>query len=292
MRFSLSTGYGNTYFRSRLDGFGVLQAPDSAVKIYDLAVPNTIYENWVNRVTPNPWGFRPSHFRVRSDTARLGFRGNGLNIPFKASIHYEFLGRYRIGGGYAYQWLSIGALEPTAFTDRICNFFPASPRGGWMRHYFIMFGASFYRIDRFLFTADLNIGGFSPGRNFDLSTFRNGAYVNLGMTVERELSEYLRAFVRPSFDFKSYRLALPGTTKEIRLGINTLYVNVGLTYTIPDLPRCFHPDCRIQVNHPHGNREYRSRVHPLFMKQNPGYGENNPQLIKYKKRNKKRLNPY
>jgi hypothetical protein len=46
------------------------------------------------------------------------------------------------------------------------------------------------------------------------------------------------------------------------------------------------------MNHAHGNREYRSRVHPFYKKQNPNYGENYPRLIKYKGKNKRKLNPY
>ena len=48
----------------------------------------------------------------------------------------------------------------------------------------------------------------------------------------------------------------------------------------------------IQINHAHGNREYRSRMHPIWKKQNPHYGENYPNLIKYKGKNKYKLNPY
>lgn len=292
IRFSLSTGYGNTFFRHEVQGFGIIQEPDSLVKLFDLGSPGTRYESWVNRVVALPAAGPPTGFRVSSDTARIGFRGNGLNIPFKGSVYYEFSGRFRIGGGYSYQWLNIGTLKPLQFADKINNHTPPLPRGGWMRHYFAMFGASFFRVDRYLFTADANIGGFRPGRNFDLLPLRYGLYVNLGVTVERELSEYLRAFVRPSLDLKNYKIALEGSNKEIVHHINTVYVNVGLTYSIPELPRCFHPDCRIQVNHAHGNREYRSRVHGLFKKQNPGYGENDPKLIRYKNRNKKRFNPY
>ena len=46
------------------------------------------------------------------------------------------------------------------------------------------------------------------------------------------------------------------------------------------------------MNHAHGNREYRSQVHPIYKKQNPHYGENHPNLIKYKGKNKYKLNPY
>jgi hypothetical protein len=292
VRFGLSTGYGNTFFRHRLDGFGVLQAPDSAVKIFDAADPNAIYSAWVNRVAPSPWGFAPTDFRVNADTARLGFRANGWNIPIKATIHYEYQGRFRIGGGYSYQWLHMGSFRPMQFEDRLADHAPPRPVGGWMRHYFGMLGVSFYRVHRYLFTADVNVGGFRPGRNFDNALIRRGIYVNAGVTIEKELSEYLRLFLRPSFELKNFTLAVPGARYAITHNINTFYLNVGLTYSIPELPRCFHKSCRTQINHAHGNREYRSRVHPIYKKQNPGYGENQPSLIKYKRGNRRKMNPY
>ncbi|MEJ0054396.1 MAG: hypothetical protein WDN75_01320 [Bacteroidota bacterium] len=113
-----------------------------------------------------------------------------------------------------------------------------------------------------------------------------------GVTVERELSEYLRVFVRPSFEIKNYTLNLPEEGRSIHQNINAFYLNIGITYSIPELPKCFIADCKIQMNHAHGDREYRSRVHPIYKKQNPQYGENHPKLIKYKGRNKKKLNPY
>jgi hypothetical protein len=169
-----------------------------------------------------------------------------------------------------------------------------------MHKYYGLLGVSFARIDNFLFTADINIGGFQPGGNFNTSLIKHGIYTNFGVTVERELSEYFRVFVRPSFDYKSYILSLPETahvyngvelTKSIHQSMNAFYLNVGVTYTIPELPRCYNKDCEIQINHAHGNKEYRSRVHPVYKKQNPGYGEDRP-MIKYKGKNKKKMNPY
>jgi len=116
-------------------------------------------------------------------------------------------------------------------------------------------------------------------------------FFNLGVTVERDLSEYFRVFARPSFEVKNYGISLPETGLSLKHNLNAFYLNFGVTYRIPELPRCFHRNCQAQINHAHGNREYRSRMHPLWKKQNPGYGENSPTLIKYKGKNKRRINP-
>jgi hypothetical protein len=106
------------------------------------------------------------------------------------------------------------------------------------------------------------------------------------------MSEYFRLFIRPSIEFKGYDLNIAETGTSIRHRMNAFYINVGASYRIPELRRCYNKECRAQINHAHGNREYRSRVHPIWKKQNPHHGENYPNLIKYKGKNKRKLNPY
>jgi hypothetical protein len=58
---------------------------------------------------------------------------------------------------------------------------------------------------------DANIGGYGLGKDFDKSKITKGMFFNLGATVEREMSEYFRLFVRPSYEFKGYDLNIPET---------------------------------------------------------------------------------
>ncbi len=289
-RLGVSTGYGNTFFSHDLSGFAIYQEQGKSPQIFRSGAPPTVrFSNWVNSVGVDSSGTKPGSYLINSDSAKLGFRGNALNIPLKLTLHYEFK-RYRIGGGYSWEYMSIGSMHPYSHSDKVGLFNPPSP-SGFMKKYFGSLGVSFARLDNYLLTADVNIGGFKPGANFNSGVITKGIYFNLGVTAERELSEYLRLFVRPSFDFKSYTLNLPGGGGSISHSINALYVNVGLTYTLPELRKCFKKECMVQINHAHGNKEYRSRVHPVFKKQNPGYGEDNPP-IRFKGRNKKKLNPY
>ncbi len=289
-RLGLSTGYGNTFFSHTLDGYDIYQAPGLPPAIFPTGTsPAVRYTNWVNVASIDSSPTAPGSFLVSSTASKLGFKGNALNIPLKATLHYEYK-KYRIGGGYSYEFMSIGKFHPISQGDNVGDFKPGGSTG-FMKKYFGLLGVSFYRLNDYLFTADVNIGGFNPGSNFDKGAIQKGIYANLGVTVERPLSEYLTAFVRPSFDYKKYVLSIPGSA-SIDHHINAFYVNVGVTYTLPELKKCFHKECRIQINHAHGNKEYRSRVHPIYKKQNPGYGENDPTLIKYKGKNKKKLNPY
>jgi len=290
VKFSLSTGYGKTYMSHKLDDFGIFQRTGFDPMIYPLGMAiNPKYSNWINQVSLDTLAVQPDSFLVNGDTATLGFKGKGFNIPLNLTIHYEFLKRFRIGGGLSYEAMFLRQFNPITYTDKIQSFKPGSPNG-FMLRYYGMVGASFYRINNYLFTGDLQIGGYKPGKNFDKSLMKRGIYFNLGITAEREFSENLRLFVRPSFDLKKYTLDVEGKPTVHKM--NAAYVQVGLVYSIPELPRCFHKDCKIQMNHAHGNKEYRSRVHPFYKKQNPGYGENHPELIKYKGKNKRKLNPY
>jgi len=292
-KFGFSTGYGNTFFSHQLEGLSIYQqSAGVAPQVFvGNSAPAVRYTNWVNSVSSDPVITGPPSFMVSSDTAKIGFKGNALNIPFKLTLHYEFKGKYRIGAGYSYEMMNIGTLRPISYGDQIADFQPPAS-SGWMNKYFGILGMSFYRMGDYLFTGDVQIGGYKPGGNFDLAVIQKGVYVNLGVTVERELSEYLRVFVRPSYEIKSYTIIMPEGGLSINHHINAFYFNIGLSYSIPELRKCKIHDCKIQMNHAHGDREWRSRVHPIYKKQNPQYGENHPKLFKYKGKNKKRLNPY
>ena len=173
IKFSASTGYGNTFFSHDLDGFGIEAPLAGAPSIFVASSTSTSYSNWLNQKTLNTTTPAGGGFLVSSDTTKLGFSGGSLNIPLKATIHLELKGKYRIGGGYSYEFMSIGTLSPTYFADRIGDFQPANA-SGFMSKYFGLVGVSFYRIDTYLFTGDIQVGGFNPGSNFDSSLITKG----------------------------------------------------------------------------------------------------------------------
>jgi len=288
--FGLSTGYGSTTFKHEVDGFGIIQNPDSIPKLFETASVSSGYSNWFNRVTPSGNTVQGGAFLVNSDTTTIGFRSKSTSIPIKATLHVEF-DKYRIGGGYSIDYTTIGTFSPTRYGDQIGNFKPDFS-SFWLQKYFGMIGGTVYRYYEYLLVVDANVGGYSLGSNFDKSAIKKGIFLNLGVAVEREMSEYFRVFIRPSYEIKSYKLSLPESSQSITHKFNSFYINVGATYRFPELRRCFLKTCKAQMNHAHGNREYRSRVHPIYKKQNPHYGENHPNLVKYKGKNKKKLNPY
>lgn len=286
LTFGLSTGVGLTTFKHEFEGFQLVQNPGAAPMIFTAGSTNG-YTNWFNEAVSGPLSVNGPTF---SSTERIGFKSKSFNIPLRATLHVE-IDRYRIGGGYSFEFTSVGAFKPLTHADEINNFDPGFS-SFFLKKYFGSFGASVYRYEDYLLVADLNIGGYKLGKKFDNSLINKGLFFNLGVSIEREMSEYFRLFVRPSYDIKSFDFGIPETTNSVAHHFNAFYVNVGATYRIPELRRCFIKQCNSQINHAHGNREYRSRMHPIWKKQNPHYGENYPNLIKYKGKNKYKLNPY
>ena len=287
--FGLSTGYGSTNFSHELSEYGILQNPGSPPRIFSGTQTGAGYSNWFNRATPATNTITGQTFLVNSDTTDLGFRSHAWSIPLKLTMHFEF-DRYRIGGGYSVEAMKIGDFRPTSYADDIGSFAPEDP-SIMLQKYFLLLGASVYRYENYVLVVDANFGGYNLGSSFDKSIIKKGLYMNFGAAVEREMSEYFRVFLRPSFELKSYKLNVPESA-AITHKFNAFYVNVGVSYRLPELRKCPLKQCRAQLNHVHGNREYRSRVHPFYKKQNPHYGENYPTLLKYKGKNKKKLNPY
>jgi hypothetical protein len=258
-------------------------------KIFNSNQVSAGYSNWFNGATPATNTVTPGTFLVNSDTTKLGFRSKAFSIPLKLTLHVEF-DRYRIGGGYSVEYMHIGDFEPTQYAQDINRFSPEDP-SIFLKKYFLMLGGSVYRYQDYVLVLDANVGGYNMGSSFDKSIIKKGMYMNFGASIEREMSEYFRIFVRPSYEIKSYKLNIPEST-SITHRFNSFYINVGASYRLPELRRCPFKLCHAQINHVHGNREYRSRVHPFYKKQNPHYGENYPTLLRYKGKNKKKLNPY
>lgn len=287
---SLSTGYGRSFLKHELTGFGIIQQSDSVPMIFNSGNVSARYSNWFNDVSAGGGASQPGSFLVNSDSASIGFKSKAFSIPLKGTLHVE-IDRYRIGAGYSYEFMHIGSFRPISYGDDINSFSPQT-NNFFMKKYFGMIGASVYRYYEYVLSVDANIGGYKLGNDFDNGLIRRGAYYNFGVKLEREMSEYFKVFVRPSYEIKKYKLSIPETSQAVTHRFNALYINVGATYRLPELRRCFLRDCHAQINHAHGNREYRSRRHPIWKKQNPHYGENYPTLIKYKGKNKRKLNPY
>ena len=287
----LSTGYSSTTFSNKLDGYGIYQPASGKPIVFNPDQPTVGYTNWFNELDTTVLAIDPANFSKTSEEGKIGFRSKSFSIPVKLTVHYEFLKYYRGGIGYSLDFMKVRDFEPVSHTKDIRSLSPAVS-GFVMQKYFIMLGGSVYRYDDYLLTIDANIGGYSLGKKFDKDNIRRGVFINLGATIERDMSEYFKLFIRPSYEIKSFKLTSLDGSPDFKNQMNAFYVNIGATYRLPELRKCFHKQCNAQINHAHGNREYRSRMHPIYKKQNPHHGENYPELLRYKGKNKRKLNPY
>lgn len=309
----VSTGYGATFYSHNLKGFGIYQpANGNGVFIFDQAFIDrdtlpSVYNNWVNNVqgfggllipvdsmlTPiltNGIPVFPGDLKIGSDSIKLGYKSIAHNIPITVMVSID-VDRYRIGGGLTMELHKMGQFHPTTLKDTLRSFrtdFSTS----FFKKYFGFIGITTYESWQYKMIADLQFGKINRGKHFNKELISSGLYFNFGYSVEKSLSEYFKVFVRPSVEWKAYTLTVPESDLSLNHRQPTLYVQFGATIRIPVLPRCPVPRCHIQMNHVHDGKEYRSKVHPIWKWQNPNYGQNYPQLIKYKRKNRFKLNPY
>jgi len=299
----VSTGYGATFYKHELKGFGIYQPGNgNGVFIFDQAFVNrdtlpAIYSDWVN----NPFGIggliipvdslsspiitngipiQPNDIKFGYDSIPIGYKSVSHNIPLSVTLSID-VDRYRIGGGVSMEFHRMSAFRPTALTDTLRKFktnFPAAT----FKKYFGFIGITTYESWKYKMIADVEFGKLNRGKNFNKSLISSGLYFNFGYTMEKKFSEYFNVFIRPSLEWKSYTISIPETGLEVNHRQPAVYLKFGATIRMPELRRCPVKGCKIQINHVHGGKEYRSKVHPFWKWQNPNYGQNYPTLMKNK----------
>ena len=297
LSLGISTGYGKTFYKHNLDGFAILQSSDSIMLFDNISniADDTLtvgYLNWINSVNSiNAVPIKTTDNVVSSDSVDLGYKSVSTSIPLLFTIHYEY-DRYRMGLGVEFEFHTLKKFKPLS-DDLGLREFDSPVKSALFKRYFLNFGARVYRYWEYSLVVDAQVGAIKYGKNFDLSVIKKGVYFNIGATIEREFSEYFTAFIRPSYELKSYTLNFIESSNSITHKQPAIFIHIGAFLKLPELRRCKINNCQTQINHTHGEgKNWRSRMHPFYKKQNPHYGENYPKLIKYKGKNKKKINPY
>ncbi len=295
-KFSLGvgTGFGRTYYSHDLDDFALVEKGEQLYIIdkttFNATGTNQGYTNWVSdaQVT-NSLLIAPGDVVSQSDTANLTFRGIGNNIPLSLTLHLNLF-IFRLGGGVTAEYAT---LPDMLLQDNPSPGFGAyQPRksSSLQTRYFGIIGAKVYDFWDYSFAVDMHIGKLNRGSAFNKAQIDKASYMNLGISIEKNFSEYFRLTVRPSYDMKKYNLLLPESGLTVQHKQPALYVNVGVSFNYAEVPRCKIDACRTQLKHVHYGKEFRGQ--PITKKQNPKYGENHPTLLRYKGKNKKKINPF
>ena len=309
--FSFTAGYGRTFYKHQLPGYGIINKDDSlytGLYLFALAdssnSPFTGYKNWLNAPeasTVDRFENIDQKNQVLGDTVRLGFKGNAPTIPLTLIVHYNFLERFRLGAGISFEWHSLPTMSPFSAEGVIGKYNP-NVRNTTFFRYFGMAGGKIYQRMDWSYFVDIQIGKVKMGNAFDKSVISQGIFFNIGIPIEYEFSEYFRVYLRPSYEFKNYKVALEGAG-AITHQQPAVYIHFGFRYNIPELPRCplkaktptgydypkkfTNKTCRIQKKHVHGDKAYRGQ--PFYKKQNPKIGENYPNLHKYRLFNRRKI---
>lgn len=292
-----SIGYGVTFHSHEISGVGIIQNPNSAPLIFDntFAVTDPIsvgYNNWVT----NPNAIRnipvdTSSFLLGTDSVSVTYKALGTSIPINISVHYTF-GRYRIGGGFSFEPYGNSSYKPNVFKDDLQSFKTDFNVSNYLRWYFLL-GGEVFKTKRNMIVVDAKLGTYKLQKKyFNPDVIKRSLFFNIGVRFEHSLSEYVKVYLRPSVEFKNYTVTIPESGYSITNNLPAFYTDIGVTWRLPDRNKCPISNCHTQINHHHGRKNYRSRVHPFWKWQNPDYGQNYPKLLKYKGKNKRKISPY
>lgn len=291
---NLSTGYGRTFYRHTLNEYSYLRNNQGSFIFPDNSVsPNNIisgYSNWFSGaevadiVVGNSPDSEANGYKLvpASDTSSILMKGGGYNFPVQFSVYYNLF-RLRLGGGVELNFHGANIPQPDNFLSRF-------PRPGRvttvMSSYFFLLGFSVYEYYDNAFGVDVRFGKLNMGKGFDRNAVEPNNYINIGVTLEKVISEYFRLYLRPAYEIRSFAVNLPqGSLFDHQA--NTLSLSLGVSINYPDLPRSPIKNDKIQMRHyisdPMGNRrEFRGQ--PIWRKQDPKIGELYPELMKTKRK--------
>lgn len=313
-KFSITgtTGYGLSLYSHELNNVYFLQSQaDQVIVPIDEGLPDLVvgYRNWFNNSQfgdtldltnyfevpysplPNPV-FNDSLrniFRLATDTSALKFQSFAHSVPFTVSIHYNSY-RFRIGGGVTLERQYFREFRPTTYSEQIRSFQPEMAPVFFQR-YFGMVGYRFYDFWNFSFAGEAQVGILrGGGKVYQYDVVQRGAFYNVGISIEQNLSEYFRVIIKPSVDFHRFHTTLLGAGFAVPHNQQTFSIQAGISINIPDIRRCPLPACHIQLKHVHSGEELRGQ--PIHKHQNPKMGQNHRKLFRYKWRNKRKMAPY
>lgn len=290
---SVSTGHYRTSYAHDLTDYAVLRKNDTVYIIPQAALNptggNVGIRNWYTMPVPDSVNINAgTDSLVTSDTTLIQYTGAGRGTPVDINLRFDYQ-RFRIGAGISFEFHKFKNASPDAHGDILGEWRP-EPRKTTIRRIYLLLGYDILDYRLYGLAGDLRVAILNMGRGFDQSLMEQSIALNLGLSYERKFSEIFRVFVRGGYEFKSYTMNLPPGALSVRNASWTL--NVGASFSFPHLPRCPVKKCTTQIDHAHAGNAYRSRMHPFWKWQNPHYGENNPTLIPYKRKNRRKMWAY
>ena len=237
--------------------------------------------SFLNKFTFTPLlGYSRTYYREKVESTEEPSDFNGWGIPLQGTLNFH-ADRFRIGIGAGTEFHSIKE-DDIALSEGIIN-----KKSTMFTKFYGNVGAEVYQYWDYMLVPEVQVGKLNLGKGFNSDSVSNGMFVNLGVSIEKVMSEYFRFIVKPSYEFRQLQKTGSDPT-DYRM--NGFSIKLGVSIRYPDLPRCPLKACHTQIKHIHYGNEYRGQ--PLPIEQYRHYGELNPKLKKYKGKNKRKLNPY
>ncbi len=195
------------------------------------------------------------------------FTGTATTIPITLSIYRHIGSKFRFGIGGT---LFINSIESLQYKqqdeedDQDLGTYKPTHTTHYRLRPILIGGFKFIENAAVSLLIDVHIGGadFVYAQLNDpipVDVFLFGVQ-NIGLTLETHISEYLRAQFRLSYDHGDTVTTLPSSPKR-KMGIvkefNSILFQIGLSFNLPEIPRCPLPNCRIEVKHKHRGKPYR-----------------------------------
>lgn len=319
LAWTFTSGYGLTNYRHDLAGYNFYQDANSQLILsndidagptfngYGLwmsdpvagssVILEDIYDvpyQYLPSPVNNPALQRATYF-ANADSINLSFASKATTIPLLLSVHYN-IRDFRVGFGFQYEKHFIKSLEPSSNRSIIRNYDPGFQSTRQIK-WFGLFGYTFYEYWDYTFAAELQVGSVKSGPEINTSAIGIGQklFLNFGVNIEHNLSEYFRVIIRPSYDFKRFTINIPDGT-DIKHNNSAWLLTAGLSINIPEIPRTPMKSDHVQLKHvitdPKTGKLKEVRGQRMWKKQNPKVGENHRKLWRYKWKNKRKIDPY
>nr|WP_246538924.1 hypothetical protein [Litoribacter ruber] len=227
----------------------------------------------------------------------VNFRGSNFALPVNAGVKIDLFGIATIGGGVAREW---GRMNAPTYNDYAFNYathayvfdklygtvgiiiYDARKRASFLNWRYRKYSGSntYMQAERKLrlrqhypwrFILEGEAGQIMIRESFDPNLVATDPFYGVGLRVERDLSEYVKVFIKPNFEVRRMELQNP-TLEENQLFIQQLMtLNAGLSLRMPGTKRCKVSGCGVKMKHIHDGVEYRGSS--IFNMQNRKIGQ-------------------
>jgi hypothetical protein len=290
---SLYAGYGKTMYHQNLSGMSIVERNGQQylypVENFSGSGVSTAYSHWFNEPVAEPvLNPGPQDKAIRGDSLSLAMRGRGGNLPLGLNLYTVIADRVRLGAGAELEIFSIKELNYSEGAESILSPYQADVQNAFMYRIYGLLGVRAWRWYYYDFVPEVRIGKKSYLTQFNTAQIDQKLYTNLGLSIDKNLSELFRLVLRPSLEWSAFDVRLGEETNGV-LPTKTpaFYVQAGVSMNYPRLPRCPISGCQTQLEHVHYGKEYRGQ--PIYRWQNPKYGQNHPKLEKHKKKRREQM---